>query len=80
VNDGGSVAVGDGVLACQRQPETAQDKTNETAMILQALPRYDTEFRGFSEFGAMYSVNPFDSLSYPPNSHLTTLNSKTTIL
>ena len=31
------------------------------------VQKYDSEFRGFTEFGVTNSVNPFDSLSYPPN-------------
>ena len=73
---GSGIAVGDGVLAGLRQPMTTQAKANEIAMIFQ----YDSEFRGFTEFGAVNSVNPFNSLSYRPNSHLTTPNKKITIL
>ena len=77
---GTDLTVEDGMFSCRRHPRTVLAKASETAMILQALPRYDIEFRGFTEFGALYSVNPSDSLSYRPNTHLTTLNSKTTML
>ena len=73
---GSGVVVADGVLAGLRQLRTRQAKVNEIAMIFQ----YDSEFRRFTEFGAVNSVNPFNSLSYRPNSHLTTLNKKITIL
>lgn len=59
-------------------------KVSKTAMILQTEPKYDSEFRGFTECGVVDSVNPPNSLSYPrgqlPHSHLTTFNIKTTIL
>ena len=84
---GTGVAVGDGVFPCPRHPMTVQAKASETAMILHAdvrravsLPEYDIEFRGFTELGIGNSVNPFDSLSYTPNSHLITLDRESTVL
>ena len=44
------------------------------------VSKYDIEFRGFTEFGALSSVNPFNSLSYPPNSQPATSNGETTNL
>ena len=44
------------------------------------VPKYDIEFRGFTEFGVLNSVNPFNSLSYPPNSQPATLNRESTNL
>ena len=44
------------------------------------VPKYDIEFRGFTEFGVLNSVNPFNSLSYPPNSQPATLNGESTNL
>ncbi|MBC8248575.1 MAG: hypothetical protein H8E90_02755 [Anaerolineales bacterium] len=42
------------------------------------VPKYDIEFRGLTESGVVNSMNPLNSLSYLPNSHLATLNRKTT--
>jgi hypothetical protein len=43
------------------------------------VPQYDIEFRGFTEFGVVNSVNPLNSLSYLRNSHPATLNRETTL-
>jgi len=42
------------------------------------VPKYDIEFRGFTEFGVVDSVNPLHSLSYRQNSHPATLYGETT--
>ena len=42
------------------------------------VPKYDIEFRGFTESDVVNSVNPLNSLSYPPNSRPATLNRGTT--
>ena len=80
VTIGTGVVLGDGAFFCLRQPMTVQAKASATAMILQAEPKYDSEFRGFTESGVVNLVNPFNSLSYPPNSHLIILNRETAVL
>jgi hypothetical protein len=42
------------------------------------VSEYDSESRGFTEFGATDSVNPTDSLSYLMSNHLPTLIGETT--
>ena len=73
--------VGEPPLDAGRGCHTRQVKTLGSPQFGVAsliVPQYDIEFRGFTEFGVVNSVNPLNSLSYRRNSHPATLYGETT--